>query len=387
MAEYSKISFWEVWNFMSIAHGKAEFDDRNIINFKGYNDSGKSAMLTALKVAITNSNPTKQVSFIQDDKEYFRVLIQFDDGVTILRDKYLNGQSLYEMYKDGQLLFSTKSPSGALTKVLDVPKPIADYLGLINYEKEYFNARACFEKQLGVQTSGSENYKMFNTVLKSEELSVASTILNNDKNKMLADIDALTDEVRATKNAIGIGQYITKDMLDYLGTKDKHLDDVLDVEEKALNTCIETKNALDNIPNIPKLNAIDTGDLELLNTVKSIKEELDSIHIAPETKTIDVAQLQELQTIQSYVDELAKVSVPPAVNTVDDTIIRDLINIYNTVRELQECNLIIKEDEERLKGLDEQIDELKELSSQLGVKMVKCPDCGRIFDPEQAHLH
>ena len=93
MAEYSKISFWEVWNFMSIAHGKAEFDDRNIINFKGYNDSGKSAMLTALKVAITNSNPTKQVSFIQDDKEYFRVLIQFDDGVTILRDKYLNGQS------------------------------------------------------------------------------------------------------------------------------------------------------------------------------------------------------------------------------------------------------------------------------------------------------
>ena len=49
--------------------------------------------------------------------------------------------------------------------------------------------------------------------------------------------------------------------------------------------------------------------------------------------------------------------------------------------------MIIKEDEERLKGLDEQIDELKELSSQLGVKMVKCPDCGRIFDPEQAHLH
>ena len=101
MSGYSKILFWEVWNFMSIEHGKAEFDEQNIINFKGYNDSGKSAMLTALKVAITNSNPTKQVSFIQDDKEFFRVLIVFDDGITILRDKYLNGQSLYEMYKGG----------------------------------------------------------------------------------------------------------------------------------------------------------------------------------------------------------------------------------------------------------------------------------------------
>lgn len=387
MAEYSKISFWEVWNFMSIAHGKAEFDERNIINFKGYNDSGKSAMLTALKVAITNSNPTKQVSFIQDDKEYFRVLIRFTDGVTIMRDKYLNGQSLYEMYKDDQLLFSTKSPSGALTKVLDVPKPIADYLGLINYEKEYFNARACFEKQLGVQTSGSENYKMFNTVLKSEELSVASTLLNNDKNKMLADIDALTDEVRATKNAIGIGQYLTEDMLEYLGTKDKHLDEVLEVEESVLNTCIETKNALDKIPNIPKLNAIDTNDLDLLNTVTSIKNELDTIHIAPELKMVDVTQLQELQSIKDYADELSKVVVPPEVTLVDDTIIRDLVNIYNMARELQECNMLIQEDEKRLKGLDAQIDELTELSNQMGVKMVKCPDCGRVFDPEQAHLH
>lgn len=387
MAEYSKILFWEVWNFMSIAHGKAEFDDRNIINFKGYNDSGKSAMLTALKVAITNSNPTKQVSFIQDDKEYFRVLIRFSDGVSILRDKYLNGQSLYEMYKDDTLLYSTKSPSGALTKVLDVPKPIANYLGLINYEKEYFNARACFEKQLGVQTSGSENYKMFNTVLKSEELSVASTMLNNDKNKLLADIDALTDEVRATKNAIGVGQYITEDMLSYLGTKDKYLDEVLEVQTSDLRQCKKLKEDLSSIPNIPKLEPIQTEDIELLQKAYSIKDELDAIHITPELKTIDIEQLTELQNIVMYTKEFEQVVVTPEVALIDDTIIRDLVNICNMANELQNCNAIIAEDEERLKGLDTEIDELTELSNQLGVKMVKCPDCGRIFDTEQAHLH
>ena len=31
----SKLVAWEVWNFMSIKHGKVEFDERNIINIKG----------------------------------------------------------------------------------------------------------------------------------------------------------------------------------------------------------------------------------------------------------------------------------------------------------------------------------------------------------------
>ena len=73
---------------LPVGHGKCEFDERNIINLKGYNDSGKSAMLNALKVALCNANPTKQVGFIQDDKDYFRVLVTFSDGVQILRDNY-----------------------------------------------------------------------------------------------------------------------------------------------------------------------------------------------------------------------------------------------------------------------------------------------------------
>lgn len=386
MAGYSKILFWEVWNFMSIEHGKAEFDERNIINFKGYNDSGKSAMLTALKVAMTNLNPTKQVNFIQDNKDYFRILIRFDDGVTILRDKYLNGQSLYEMYKDKQLLYSTKSPSGALTKVMEVPKPIADYLGLINYEKEYFNARSCFEKQLGVQTSGSENYKMFNTVLKSEELSVASTLLNNDKNKLLADIDALTDEVRATKNIIGIGQYLTDDMLSYLNEHDEKIDS-LETCENTLEEMKGTRKTIEQIPEIPKMEMIDVEDLRLLNDIQTTAAELSNLHIAPEVSQIDYEQLKTLQDIKTYADALKQVNIAPKVQEIDVEELNELVGIYNILAQINDCEGIITEDEKRLKDLDIQIDELTELSNQMGVKMVKCPDCGRIFDPDQAHLH
>ena len=186
---YSRLVSWEVKNFMSISDARVEFDGTGIVNFKGYNDSGKSAMLLALKVLLTNTDPTKQADFIQDDKEYFRVVAYFDDGVAILRDKYIGGQSLYEMYKDGQLLFSTKQ-GRVLTKVVGVPDVIAEYLGLIVYDGGTLNARACFEKQIGVQTTGSENYVMFNTVLRSEEIASASEMLNNDRNKLASDISA-----------------------------------------------------------------------------------------------------------------------------------------------------------------------------------------------------
>ena len=120
---YPKLLCWEVWNFMSVEHGKAEFDERNIVNFKGYNDSGKSAMLRALDVLMSNIKPTKQVEYIQDGKDYFRIIAYFDNGVTILRDKYINGQSLYEMYKDNQAIYSTKNGKN-LTRVSEVPQSI-----------------------------------------------------------------------------------------------------------------------------------------------------------------------------------------------------------------------------------------------------------------------
>ena len=105
----SRMLYFEVWNFMSIEHARCDFDEHNIIHLVGYNDSGKSSMLVALRCLLSNAFATKQVTFIQDDKDYFRVVCVFDDGIRILRDKYINGQSLYEMYKGGQLIFTTRS--------------------------------------------------------------------------------------------------------------------------------------------------------------------------------------------------------------------------------------------------------------------------------------
>ena len=383
---YSKIVSWEVWNFMSIKHARCEFDERNIINLKGYNDSGKSAMLTALKVCFTNSNPSKQVGFITDDEDYFRVLVTFDDGVRLLRDKYRNGQSLYELYKDEELAYTTKSASGALTKVSEVPEPIAQYLGLIEYDKTYLNFRSCFEKQIGVQTTGSENYKMFNTVLKSEEIATAATLLNNDKNKLLNDINAVDSELSANKNILGVGQYIKPEEITYL----KEHDLILDACDKQLSSIDSVKNLDTEIASIhitPELQSISDEDLRALRNIKNISAELDGIKISPEVAFIDSNQLTEINNIQTLNVELSNLKVAPSIKELDSTQLNALNSILNIVSNIDECGSIIKSDDERLKQLGVEIDELQKQADELGMKMVRCPNCGEMFNPENAHVH
>ncbi|RKW48284.1 MAG: hypothetical protein D8B41_00145, partial [Porphyromonas sp.] len=56
----SKIVSIELENFMAIKNAILTFDESNIINLKGYNDSGKSAITRALDVLFFNSYKNAQ---------------------------------------------------------------------------------------------------------------------------------------------------------------------------------------------------------------------------------------------------------------------------------------------------------------------------------------
>ena len=386
MEGYSKILSWEVWNFMSIEHAVCEFDDSNIINLKGYNDSGKSAMLTALKVCLTNSNPTKQVGFIMDDKDYFRVLVRFDDDVRLMRDKYRNGQSLYELYKGDQLAYSTKSENGSLTKVSDVPDPIKQYLGLIEYDHMYLNFRSCFEKQIGVQTTGSENYKMFNTVLKSEEIATAGTLLNNDKNKLLSDINSVDSEINANKSILGVGQFLKQEEIDYLKEHDAMLDSY-EKREQVIDGINSVKSEMAGIIITPELSDIDGISLEELKNIKVTIDNLNSIIVPPEIDIIDSEQLNLVNSISKLYGEFKEIEVAPSVNEIDTEQLNTLKAIDKIISDINECDTLIKEDNDRLIQLDSEVSDLQKKSEELGVKMVRCPNCGEVFNQETAHIH
>lgn len=378
----SKLVWWQVENFMSIEKGKCEFDERNIINLKGYNDSGKSAMLTALKVLMTNCNPTKQADFIQDNKDYFRVLAKFDDGVMILRDKYRTGQSLYELYKDDKVLFSTKLDNGALSPVKEVPKPIADYLGLITYEDITINARACFEKQIGVQTTGSENYKMFNTILRSEELASAGNMLNTDKNKLANELSSVTSSIDTYSQMIAGKDSLTKEHIEALKKLDTELD-VYTKQQEVLSALEQTKEAVTNIKINPMLEELSIDQLNVLVNLSNLKVSLAQISVTPALEEVSTEQLVMLSNIKEAKDAYVQVTVPPALDEMEITQLAMLDNIKTNLDTFNQVNTYLSSIDTQLEGLTKQLSSLQEQVKGY----IKCPGCGLLFPQGENHEH
>lgn len=378
----SKLVWWQAENFMSIEKGKCEFDERNIINLKGYNDSGKSAMLTALKVLMTNCNPTKQADFIQDNKDYFRVLAKFDDGVMILRDKYRTGQSLYELYKDDKVLFSTKLDNGALSPVKEVPKPIADYLGLITYEDITINARACFEKQIGVQTTGSENYKMFNTILRSEELASAGNMLNTDKNKLANELSSVTSSIDTYSQIIAGKDSLTKEHIEALKKLDAELD-VYTKQQEVLSAIEQTKEAVTSIKINSMLEELSIDQLNVLVNLSNLKASLAQINVTPALEEVSTEPLVMLSNIKAVKDAYAQVVVPPALDEMEITQLAMLDNIKTNLDTFNQVNTYLSSVDTQLEDLTKQLSSLQEQVKGY----IKCPGCGLLFPQGENHEH
>lgn len=405
MEGYPNIKKWEVYNFMSIEHGVCEFDDSNIIFLKGYNDSGKSAMLRALDVLFYNKNAQSQVQFIQDDKDYFRIVAYFEDGVIILRDKYINGQSLYEMYKDGECIFTTKV-NNTLTKVSEVPEPIALYLGVL----QELNTRTCYDKQFAVQTTGSENYKVFSTILKSEELAKAGELVNSDKNRLGSDIASVESKIDAYKEVVKDGIKLTDELVANLEGRDKYLD----FYETLINYLSNISNLdtqLKNTVIFPEVDEVDCSEITILNSILASVNEARSIKNTPEISAIDDTELTTLIKLRELKGLLGGIREVPKVSDIDITDLEMLMRIKSLTESCNSCSDIYSEVTEittdelvalmsiknlvdtlpDVSSLDNEIDsvnnQIAELAIQLGDDVSICPDCGHVMLGDEGHIH
>lgn len=388
---------WEVWNFMCIAHGVVEFDESNIVNIKGYNDSGKSALFRALDVLFFNKWAHEQAQFIKDGEEYFRVTAQFDDGVTLLRDKYLNGQSLYEMYKGNECVYSTKV-NGVLSKVTEVPEPIALYLNMI----DYLNSRSCFQKQFLVQTTGRENDQACSEILHSEEVTSAGNMVNADKNKLIGDINALSAKADVYQQMLVDGKWLTKEYIDALERMDAELGghegmladlqgvsgfareasqikilpeyrEVQGLERlAAIQGVCELKKSADNIiPSQERHEIQGVERLEALQGLQSLAGEANSIQVSKEYP--EVQGLERLAALQGVCE--LKRSVDRINPSPEYTEIQGIERL-----ELLESLLALKKEVPDVSAISEEIQLLegqaKELASSYGYRV--CPNCGSL---------
>lgn len=374
----SKLVYWEVWNFMSFPHAKFEFDDKNIINLLGYNNSGKSAALRALEVNLYNRFPQSQLSFIQSGKDHFRVITVWSDGVVILRDKYANGQSLYEMWKGEDCLFSTKQ-NGVLTKVADVPLCIQEYLCLVKFDDSYLNSRSCFEKQFLCQTSGGENYAALNTVLKSEELSLAGSLVNADRNKLGSDISVAETEYNVKMQKYKEGMGLTEVLIDTLKSHDKLLDDS-DFKLSSLGSLLDLSGKLAEIPEIPNLGVISFDELQLLDSVLSCQKEISALGDIPAMESINTDQLESLMLLQDILEKQENIKVSPKMPVLDLSQLDSIVGVMKVIEEFNDNEESIRGIDARLLKLDEESKELESLIKEFGVSTVRCKNCGALVE-------
>ena len=317
--QYSKILYWEVEHFMSFEKARAEFDGTNVVNIKGFNSVGKSAMLRALDVCFFNIRPSGQVGYIQDGHNYFRITVYFSDGVRIVRDKYKNGQSLYEMiYNDNgtdTVLFTTRL-HGALTKVVDVPEVIVAYLGMTVCKDWNVNSRSCFEPRLLVETKGKENYFALHEVLQSETAARAITLLNNDKNSMKSEIMTEETELQTYHEQLRETFGLSQELMDILHEADRKLDIA---EEKAavLDSIQATLDEIREIPNIPPVEPVTTAELTELSHIADTIEEIRAIPQLPEVTPVSTDSLDMLAEVADSITEMKGIPDIPAVPVLD----------------------------------------------------------------------
>lgn len=309
---YSKITSIEVINFMIFEHARISFDERGIINLKGYNSTGKSTIERALAVCFADAFKRNQQKFIRYGEDYFRVIVEFDDGVRIVRDKYINGQSLYEMYQGDELLYTSKE-GNKLTKISDVPLPIQQYLGLITLANGCLNYQSRRDPLWLIETPGSENYYALNEVLKTESIARANALINSDKNKLGGEIAELEADFQATELA---------------------LEECSAVSEELLSTLVERESKAQGL----------CSRYEIISDIMCTVAEIRGCRLLPSVQRVDsgsVDRLEELLEVRRVVAEVGSHKSIPSFEMVDEYRIADINSIYNNTKEISESGITI----------------------------------------------
>ena len=374
---YSKITSIEVTNFMVYSHAKLVFDERGIVNLKGYNSSGKSSLLKAIGVCLFDLYPKAQGKLIKHGEDYFRVVVSFDDGVSIIRDKYANGQSLYEMYKDGKCVLTTKE-GRKLTKIDGVPQMIQDYLGLCITSLGCLNYQSRQDPLWLVETTGSENYASLNEVLKTEEISRASALINTDRNKLGAEITGIEAQQQATREARVDAEKYTADLLISLEAAEKRATGYL-TQYDTLDVAWQTVTDLEVLKPIPEVEKVDYQQLEDIENMLKAISELERIKPVPVVETMGTARLADLERLlgiyQQLISEREK-AVPSVGIMEGGERLQALLMLMSAIEEQAAANRQLKAIKRETAEIANELETAAKKARDEGTVFAKCNNCG-----------
>lgn len=378
---YSKITSVELINFMVYEHARITFDERGIINLKGYNSSGKSTFERAIAVCLMDAFKRKQQKFIRHGEDYFRVVVEFDDGVRIVRDKYLNGQSLYEMYKENELLYTTKEGS-KLTKVDEVPEIIQKYLGLITIEGGCLNYQSRRDPLWLIETSGGDNYYALNEVLKTESIARANAMLNSDKNKLNSEIVEIENELQSTEIALNNCGEVTEELLAVLSEREIYAQGISSKNDKIGNIS-DTLDRLLELKMIPEVGSISSSRLSAILEIEKNLLELEKVIPVPKMEKLEVEKVKKISKLLSNVSELKdafNTTISVNIDKVSYEQLPLLSKLSSSFKELASCVSSYKDIKKEEKSVSDNLSVVVKDAHDRGIKFVKCDNCGAYME-------
>lgn len=370
----SRLVAIEIQNFMSIAEARIEFDDNNIINLCGYNDSGKSAITRLLQIMFYNSYSTEQARYIKEGTEFWVCSLEFDDGVEVNRYKYADGKSVYEMFKGGKCVFTNRRENGTVLAMDNIPDVIANYLGVIKDEHtgEILNVRRNTDKLFLINTSGGDNYKILNAVLNSDVLADASKTLNEDRNKLQTQVVSLTTSAATLKNEVESLNVVDSEIVDSLEETVKKVA-VNKQRVDYLTAIVEQKEKIDNLIAYEELPKLDTSRLSAILEIQKWYDNMTVV--APqECKGVNTDKLRELENIMCL-NQSMDIIVPPECAKVSFERYTDIIAACQSYNRLWEVSNQLANIEAELVS---DKTKLETLSKTCGFKI--CKNCGTVVE-------
>lgn len=313
-----------------------EFDEKNIINLCGYNNSGKSAITRAIEVVLYDEYSTKQVEFIHGkEAEFFFVSLEFDDGVEIRKTKYRTGKSMWEMWLNGELVYTNQLADGSFITLEVQPPVIAEYLGVLRdiNTGEKVNVRRNKDKLFLIDTTGGENYKILNSILKSDILTDASIALNKDKNAKMVELKSLETSRQVFEDMLleAIGMHVPYTVRQQLQEYAKQLEVCLLRQQELLGIQYRLEK-LQEVVLYPEIAEGVNLDVEL-HKMKDVSQLLLSAEKLRGVVQVDVDFTTMLETLQNVGQRNVEIYSLGIQKSKLDTTYQDIVLRYSEIPE------------------------------------------------------
>lgn len=334
---YSRIVKFVVKNYQAHEHAVLEFGDSNILDIKGANNSGKSALLRAVEsLFMDTAAPRAQAKSIRDGHSSYSVEAHFDDGVVVVKEKKDTGSSSWEMLNSaGEVIVSTKTKSGKTTRNRGIPDPIKDYLGMIYYSngKSTLNNQTANMPAFLSATSGSENYEILNSAFGSTTLEASKLAKQREKE---------------TESKINARRTVIESLEQRLGDTPEYVGEFYDRVKALHSELLYSQSVDDNLQSIqnlayevgslsvrPEVEGLDYSDLEALVGAEESLKEYQSSKVRPTVEGIDHSDLELVISAEGQLSELESLSVRPAISPVEGIdLVEAIVNAETSLSDL-----------------------------------------------------